>query len=34
MADHDDLEDLALRLEESGDYRVLRRVPVVDALRR
>ncbi len=30
MADHDDLEDLALRLEESGDYRVLRRVPVVD----
>ena len=30
MADHDDLEDLALRLEESGDYRVLRRVPVVE----
>ena len=31
MADHDDLNDLAQRLEESGDFRVLRRVPVVDS---
>ena len=30
MADHDELEHLAQRLGESGDYRVLRRVPVVD----
>ena len=30
MADHDDLEDLALRLEDSGGIPVLRRIPVVD----
>jgi DNA polymerase-3 subunit epsilon len=30
MADREELEDLALRLEQSGDYRVLRRVPVVE----
>jgi DNA polymerase-3 subunit epsilon len=30
MANHDDLEGLAQRLEQSGDYRVLRRVPVVE----
>ena len=29
MADPADLEQLAARLEQSGDYRVLRRVPVV-----
>jgi DNA polymerase III subunit epsilon len=29
MADPADLEQLAVRLEQSGDYRVLRRVPVV-----
>ena len=30
MADHEELEDLAQRLEQSGDYRVLRRVPAVE----
>ena len=29
MADLADLEQLATRLEQSGDYRILRRVPVV-----
>ena len=29
MADPADLEPLAARLEQSGDYRILRRVPVV-----
>ena len=29
MADPADLEQLAIRLEQSGDYRILRRVPVV-----
>jgi hypothetical protein len=29
MADPADLEQLAVRLEQSGDYRILRRVPVV-----
>jgi hypothetical protein len=29
MDDLADLESLAARLEQSGDYRVLRRVPVV-----
>jgi DNA polymerase-3 subunit epsilon len=29
MVDHADLEQLAFRLEQSGDYRILRRVPVV-----
>jgi DNA polymerase III subunit epsilon len=29
MADSADLEQLATRLEQSGDYRILRRVPVV-----
>jgi hypothetical protein len=29
MADPADLESLAARLEQSGDYRILRRVPVV-----
>jgi DNA polymerase III subunit epsilon len=29
MADPDDLEALAARLEQSGDYRILRRVPSV-----
>ena len=29
MADTDDLEALAARLEDSGDYRILRRVPTV-----
>ena len=27
MADPADLEQLAVRLEQSGDYRILRRVP-------
>jgi DNA polymerase III subunit epsilon len=29
MAELADLEELAARLEESGDYRILRRVPVL-----
>ena len=29
MADPADLEQLAVRLEQSGDYRILRRVSVV-----
>jgi hypothetical protein len=32
MADHADLEQLAFHLEQSGDYRILRRVPVVTTL--
>ena len=29
MADHADPEQLAFLLEQSGDYRILRRVPAV-----